>query len=45
MAVRVKVMKFIPDGSDEENPNGFRIEDLHQTETYPWNFKAEILLL
>lgn len=40
VAVRVKVMKFIPDGSDEENPNGFRIEDLHQTETYPWNFKT-----
>lgn len=40
VAVRVKLMKFISDGPGEESPNGFRIEDLHQTETYSWDFKG-----
>ena len=34
VAVTVNVMKFIPDGPDGNNPNGFRIEDLKYTETY-----------
>jgi beta-lactamase regulating signal transducer with metallopeptidase domain len=35
VAVTVNVMKFIPDdGPDDNNPNGFRIEDLKYTESY-----------
>ena len=34
VAVRVKVMEFTHDSYDGENPNGFHIEDLKQTETY-----------
>lgn len=33
-AVHVKIMKFIPDGPGDNNPNGFHIEDLNQTKTY-----------
>ena len=42
MAVKVKVMKFIPDGPEDNNPNGFRIEDLHQIRTYPLDFGVRI---
>ena len=34
VAVIVNVMEFIPDGPNDNNPNGFRIEDLKYTETY-----------
>lgn len=35
VAVTVNVMKFMPDdGPDDNNPNGFRIEDLKYTESY-----------
>lgn len=33
-AVIVNVMEFIPDGPNDNNPNGFRIEDLKYTQTY-----------
>lgn len=33
-AVIVNVMEFIPDGPNDNNPNGYRIEDLKYTETY-----------
>lgn len=42
VAVKVKVMKFIPDGPEDNNPNGFRIEDLHQIRTYPLDFGVRI---
>ncbi len=35
IAVRVIVMKFKPDEYEEQNPNGFSIEDLNTIETYP----------
>ena len=34
IAVTVNVMEFIPDSPNDNNPNGFRIEDLKYTETY-----------
>ena len=33
-ALIVNVMEFIPDGPDDNNPNGFRIEDLKYREIY-----------
>ncbi|HBC32635.1 MAG TPA: hypothetical protein DC024_15480 [Clostridiales bacterium] len=33
-AVIVNVMEFIPDGPNDNNPNGYRIEDLKYKETY-----------
>lgn len=34
VAVRIKVMEFIKDGPNDNNPNGFHIEDLNKTERY-----------
>ena len=42
VAVKVKLMKFIPDGPEENNPNGFHIEDLNQTETYALDFGVRV---
>ena len=42
VAVHVKVMKFIPDGPGDNNPNGFYIEDLKRTETYSLNFGVRV---
>jgi hypothetical protein len=41
-AVRVKVMKFIPDCPEDNNPNGFEIEDLNKTESYSLDFGVRI---
>lgn len=45
VAVHVKIMKFIPDGPGDDNPNGFRIEDLNQTKTYTLDSGVKIVPL
>lgn len=45
VAVRVNVMEFVPDGPDDENPNGFRIEDLNTVETYSLDFGVRVATL
>lgn len=35
VAVQINVMDFIPDGPDDNNPNGFYIKDLNKRERYP----------
>lgn len=45
VAIHVKVMKFIPDGPRDNNPNGFHIEDLKQTKTYTWDSGVKIVPL
>ena len=42
VAVHVNVMNFLTDNPDDEYPNGFRIEDLNQVETYPLDFGVSI---
>lgn len=34
VAVQINVMEFVPDGSNDNNPNGFHIKDLNKTEKY-----------
>ncbi|MGI5879180.1 MAG: M56 family metallopeptidase [Syntrophomonadaceae bacterium] len=45
VAVHVKIMKFIPDGPGDDNPNGFLIEDLNQTKTYTLDWGVHIVPL
>ena len=42
VAVRVNVMKFLSVGENSDYPNGFTIEDLKQTESYPLDFGVNI---
>lgn len=42
MAVRINVMEFLTDDPNDEYPNGFRIEDLNQIETYSLDFGVSI---
>ncbi|MGI6712526.1 MAG: M56 family metallopeptidase [Bacillota bacterium] len=42
VAVQVKILKFIPDGPKDNNPNGFHIENLNKTETYSLNSGVHI---
>ena len=44
-AVNVNVMKFIPDGPNDNNPNSFKIEDLKQIETYSLDFGIDVAAL
>lgn len=34
VAVQINVMEFVPDGPNDNNPNGFHIKDLNKTEKY-----------
>jgi hypothetical protein len=45
VTVKINVMEFIPDGIDDNNPNGFRIEDLDKIETYPLDIGARVVPL
>ncbi len=45
VTVKINVMEFIPDGIDDNNPNGFRIEDLDKIETYPLDIGAMVVPL
>lgn len=44
-AVIVNVMELIPDGPDDNNPNGFRIENLKYTETYTLDHGVNVAAL
>ena len=45
VAVKINVMEFIPDGTGDNNPNGFRIEVLNKIETYPLDIGTQIVPL
>ncbi len=45
VAVKVNVMKFIPDGPNDNNPNGYNIEDLNYIETYSLDFGVNVAAL